>query len=59
LNSNEDPKKWTSPTHLHLDDKNNLFIDLEIVQQRSSVSHASRGVILQDDYKRYADNLYV
>ena len=36
--SGEDPKKHTGPTHLHLDETNNLFVDVEIVQ-RSIVRH--------------------
>lgn len=30
---NEDIKKRTCPTHLHLDESNNLFVDVETVQR--------------------------
>lgn len=38
VKANEDPKKRIGPTHLHLDDRNNLFADLETVQ-RVMVQH--------------------
>ena len=33
LKAGEDPKDQTSPSHLHLDESNNLFVDVETVQQ--------------------------
>lgn len=38
MRAHEDPKKRTGPSHLHLNELNNLFVDLESVQ-RSMVRH--------------------
>jgi len=33
VKAGEDPKKRITPTHLHLDENNTLFVDVETVQR--------------------------
>lgn len=33
LKLGDDPKKRTTPTHIHFDETNNLFVDVEMVQR--------------------------